>query len=125
MRVKFQILIVEDVPEMAELIQEVVEQDDELEVSGKAATVWEARRLKQRERPDLVLLDEVLPGESAWDFAQELFEEGIPVVLMTGMETPEHRLPSGAHGRISKPDWKSLKTEGELFLREIRAALPR
>src|SRR3989338_5192717 len=61
------ILIVEDVDEMRHLLADAIRGVDGFEVSGTAANTWEARIEVDRRRPDLVLLDEVLPGGSGVD----------------------------------------------------------
>lgn len=98
---KPRILIVEDVPAMQALLVELVAQIGG--VSASARNCWEARLEAGRHRPDMVLLDEVLPGESSADLAEELVLHGIPFVLMTGVEAPTHPLLPGALGRLTKP----------------------
>lgn len=108
MLIKKSVLIVEDVEEMKLMIEQLISGMSQFKVSGSASHVTEARLELTRRRPSLVLLDEILPGESSVDFLQELVAEGIPVVLMTGVENPTHGLPKGAKARVIKPDWRSL-----------------
>jgi DNA-binding NtrC family response regulator len=76
------ILIVDDVPEVCELLREVfTDQDFNVVTADNAA---EARRILAMRRFDLVLVDAVMPGEqgdSLAGFAQSL---GMRVILMTG-----------------------------------------
>jgi response regulator of citrate/malate metabolism len=105
------VLIVDDVDEMAKLMETLVSGLPGVRVLGVAPNTWEARRLAQRERPDLVLLDEILPGESSLDLLAEFMAQGVPVLMITGMEEPEHPVPAGAAGRLLKPTWKTLETD--------------
>src|SRR5687767_11582678 len=51
------VLIVEDHRMVAEAFTEIIDQQDDMEVVGYAATVDEARRLAISESPDVVLMD--------------------------------------------------------------------
>ena len=108
---------------MRHLLADVIRGIEGFEVSGTAANTWEARIEVDRRRPDLVLLDEVLPGESGIDFLQLLVQDGVPVLLITGMERASHPLPPGALGRIKKPGWKTLDRDREGIGKAIRAVL--
>jgi DNA-binding NtrC family response regulator len=116
------VLIIEDVPEMLELLRQLVAGLEGFQESG-AADCSEARVELTRRRPDVVLLDEILPGESSLDLLQEFQSEGIPVILMTGMENPAHPLPPGVKVRLIKPDWRTLEKDKSRFATAIRDAL--
>lgn len=105
------ILIVEDVDEMRSLLEETLGKADGLKVSGQARNGFEARMEVLKRRPDLVLLDEVLPGESGLDLLRDFTEQGLPVILITGMEEVSVKLPKGALGRLGKPSWDSLEED--------------
>lgn len=109
------VMIVEDVPEMRELLKTAVESVAGIKVSDLAANGWEARVALGRRRPDLVLLDEILPGESSVDLLNELTKDGICVILVTGVQDPSHPLPEGALERWVKPDWKYWKDWAALY----------
>lgn len=116
-------LIVEDVDEMRELLTTMFEGVPDIRVSAKAASVTEGRRVVSRDRPDLVLLDEILPGEAALDWVPELVEQGIRVVLITGMDRPEHSVTPGASLRLAKPSWETLSVDLPRYVRELRALM--
>lgn len=97
------VLIIEDVEEMREVLAEVIGSLAFIGKVKKAANTWEARLELDRHRPDFVLLDEVLPGENALDFAELLHSESIPTLLITGMSNRTTPLPEGVLGRIQKP----------------------
>ncbi len=117
------ILLIEDVPAMAELMSQVIERIPGVKLSAVAQNTWEARLAISRAKPDLVLLDEILPGESSGEFLKELNGEGIPVILITSMENPTHALPRGALSRLSKPGWDSFDQDCERFSEVFAAYL--
>jgi len=60
-----------------------------------------------RERPDLILLDILLPGESGWVVLAKLKEHpetrGIPVIVVSFVEEPEKSRALGALAHLTKP----------------------
>lgn len=114
------ILIIDDVPEMLELIRLVINKVDGMKVSGIAKNGWEARLELERRRPDLILLDEILPGESAIDLLREFHTQGIPVLMITGMKEPSHEIPTHALGRLIKPGWNSVESDQKRFQNKLQ-----
>ena len=120
------ILVVEDVDEMRELLAETLSGIEGIRVTGQVQNTQEARIEITRRRPDLVLLDEVLPGESSLDLLEELKSEGIPVVLITGVEEKTERpLPAGALIRMAKPAWESLEEDRLRIRAQLAKVIPR
>jgi response regulator of citrate/malate metabolism len=115
------LLVVEDVPTMRELLDWTLKNLPEFRVSGLAGNVAEARLEVSRRRPQGVLLDEVLPGESSLDLLSELKDLQIPVVLLTSLEGRTTPLPSGALGRLVKPTWENLEEDRKRFRKELLA----
>ncbi len=111
MLTEISILLVEDVEEMMSLLVHVIQTIQGVRVSGQAKNTFEARLELSRRRPDLMFLDEVLPGDSSDDLLQEMRLEGIPVVLMTSMQEPNTHDLRGAVARVGKPGWKSIDTD--------------
>jgi hypothetical protein len=111
------ILIVDDVPQVVELIRQTL-----LRVQGMASSfddirqahsVTEARLELLRYRPDLILLDEVLPGESPIDLLQDPAFSGIPVIFVSavprsGMDAWKERFPQ-VLGHLVKWNWGDLE----------------
>jgi DNA-binding NtrC family response regulator len=119
------VLIVEDVDSMREMLNQLVSELSGYQASGLAANAPEARLELSRRRPDLVLLDEVLPGESGLDLLVELRAQGVPVVLLTGMSDPGHAVPVQALARVSKPSWDTWAADVARFQRHLDDALGR
>ena len=117
------ILIVEDVEEMLGLLEETLGKVQGFKISGLARNGFEARMEMLRRRPDLVLLDEVLPGESGLDLLGDITESGVPVILISGMEHIPEALPRGALARLAKPGWDSLEEDRKRFQTAIRKAM--
>ncbi len=109
------ILIVEDVTEMRLLLEECVRATVKiLPIEARVDSVpntWTARQAILKHRPTIVLLDEILPGESSHDLAAELIADQVQVLALTSMEDPDHDLWPGAIGRLRKPEI-DLKSSG-------------
>jgi DNA-binding NarL/FixJ family response regulator len=77
-----------------------------LEVAGTAQTVEEAEQLVQREKPDVVLLDLDLGGQSGLDAMPAILRQaGTRIIILTGTRDPRLREQSmllGASGILSK-----------------------
>lgn len=105
------VLIVDDVEDMRALLSALVESIPGLNVTGQAANGWDARLELDRRCPDLVLLDEILPGESSVDLLAEFRDRRVPVILVTGVLGATHAMPEGAFGRLAKPTWETLDVD--------------
>ncbi len=75
-----------------------------------AADVAEARRAIAEQRPDLILLDWMLPGTSGVEFAFSLKKDSaareIPIIMITAKGEEDHKvrgLEAGADDYITKP----------------------
>lgn len=65
-----QILLIEDDPFIQDIYQTALEQADfEVEIAEQGD---QALRVMRKEKPDLVLLDIVLPGMNGWDVLYEI-----------------------------------------------------
>ncbi len=82
------VLVVEDAWHVAKAMKGVLEQLG-MNVLGPAATMVEARRLLAAQRPLAALVDVNLRGEMAWDLIDELREQGVEVVVMSGYALPD------------------------------------
>ncbi len=107
----------------------------------EAASVEAARQIAAKSRPDLILLDNNLPGASGMDYLQELSanEDAPPVVMITahGSErTAIAAIKAGAYDYLAKPfevdelrlvvknalEASGLRRENERLRAELKAA---
>jgi len=77
------VLVVDDQPEVCATVEMALEELGRYRVSC-ARTGNEALPILDRDRPDLVLLDAIMPGMPALEFALHSTERGIPILVMTG-----------------------------------------
>lgn len=115
------VLIVEDHTLFADAIRSSLE-DLDMEVLDPCADGVAALETVRRERPDLVLLDIGLPGQSGLTVGRQILEAapGTKVVALTAMEdvrTMREAMSSGFHGYLTKD------VQLRQFVRSIRAVL--
>lgn len=102
------VLIVDDVPENLSLLHDAL---DEAGYTVLVATHGEdALRLAASERPDVILLDALMPGMDGFEVARRLKAhpqtQPIPIVFMTGLTETEHVVAAYAAGGadyVAKP----------------------
>ncbi|KAA3499001.1 DNA-binding response regulator [Rhizobium rhizogenes] len=104
---KVRILIVEDDPDMAELISDLIEAEGWLPTCARSAE--EADEILARDRMQLVLVDHNLPGASGRTFAQRLrsrVDSDIGIVMVTAAGSAADRvlgLETAADDYVVKP----------------------
>jgi two-component system phosphate regulon response regulator PhoB len=102
------ILVVEDEPAIRSLIEVNLRRAGHVvQLAPDAET---ARRLVQEARPDLVLLDWMLPGMSGVDFARQLRSEArtrsLPIIMLTARAEERDKIEGlelGADDYVTKP----------------------
>ncbi len=102
------VLIVDDVPENLSLLHDAL---DEAGYAVLVATNGESALQRARQsRPDVILLDAVMPGMDGFEVARRLKADPqtqpIPVVFMTGLTETEHVVAAFAAGGadyVTKP----------------------
>ena len=101
------ILVVDDEPDIRQLVSEILE-DEGYEVNT-AENAEQAKELRRKRRPDLILLDIWMPGQDGISLLKDWQENGslsCPVVMMSGhgtIETAVEATRLGAHDFIEKP----------------------
>lgn len=112
------ILIIDDDVAIGNLEQEVLEREDYLVQRAYSGT--EALLLLKEKKPDLILLDLMLPGMSGEDILPQI--QGIPVIIVsakTAVEDKVELLLGGAVDYLTKPfDTKELLARIKVRLRE-------
>ena len=77
------ILVVEDHWHVANALKSLFEAEG-MGVSGPAGTTADARRLAAKDKPELAVVDINLKGEMAYDLIDQLHDQGIRIVVVTG-----------------------------------------
>jgi len=106
---KRKILVVDDDPEIVELIVDVLTRDGKFDVKT-ASSGYEAGIATQRFRPDLILLDYMLPDVNGNVVCQTIRRnpefESIKIIIVSGVvkqDEIDQLLKSGAEGFVKKP----------------------
>jgi len=85
------VVIIDDNPAIVEMLQRKLEKED-YEVIGCVESV-KAMDVCLQQKPDLVVLDILMPGKSGWDVMEELKSNAttasIPVIISTVKNRPE------------------------------------
>ncbi len=99
------VLVVEDEPEIADALRQYLEKDGyTVAVAGDGQrALAEFARL----RPDLVLLDLMLPGLDGWEVTRRIRQQGVtPIIMLTARSAEVDKLVGlelGADDYITKP----------------------
>jgi DNA-binding response OmpR family regulator len=120
------ILVVDDEPDILALLDQHLQEEGY--VTRTAATGTEAVTMARAERPDLILLDVMMPGMSGFDVCNLLQDSAetrnIPVIFLTAVaETPKKvmGLRLGAEDYVTKPfDLRELSARVAVALRRAR-----
>ena len=100
------ILVIDDDPAMVRLVDQSLSQKGYQVL--KAASGQEALRLLFANKPDLVLLDVVMPGMDGWQTCSRIRDvSDIPIIMLTGQRNSEddivRGLEAGADEYLHKP----------------------
>lgn len=107
------LLVIDDDPQNLEMVASVLEQEG-LEIYT-IADAEHAKELFQDKRPEIVLLDLVMPRRSGMEVLQDILavDPGTEVILMTGHYSPESAVEAirlGAADYLTKPlDFKVIR----------------
>ncbi len=93
-------LVVDDDLAIREVVSEVL-RDEGYEVACAADGVQAMQAMRRAPRPDLVLLDLMMPVMSGWEVLEQVHEDSelarVPIVVVSAMSAP------GGHEHLSKP----------------------
>ncbi|MDF2884275.1 MAG: DNA-binding response regulator [Clostridiaceae bacterium] len=104
---QYKILIVEDESDINGLLAKILEEAEYLTVQAFSGT--EAKLLLEKEIPDLILLDLMLPGISGEELLYDIRENkhyNVPVLVLSAQNSLGHKvslLKDGADDYITKP----------------------
>lgn len=129
--IPLRVVICEDNPGLAELIDRVLDEDGRFVVVGRAADGEEVVRIVEREAPDIVLMDIGLPGRDGIDATRSIRarDAGQHVVIYTGSDEyadVARALEAGASGFLHKDALTSPELPDALHVlhANYRAGLP-
>ncbi|MBF0191416.1 MAG: response regulator [Magnetococcales bacterium] len=101
------VLIVDDVPANIKIVMGILEEHYELMAANNGAT---AVKIARSRKPDLILLDVVMPGMNGYEVCQELKEDAktreIPIIFLTAKDSAGEEsfgFSLGAIDYITKP----------------------
>ncbi len=119
----YRLVIADDSPTTLAVLTSAVAGVPELEMVGRAADGPEAVEVVRALRPDVALLDVLMPGMSGADVVTTLRPEGLPTsfVLMSTLSEPELALRSAMAGAASFVD----KGRGCGLILEVALAMAR
>ena len=122
MTVPIRILVVDDHTLFRRGLTALLARDPQLEVAGDAADAGEALRRAVELRPDLILLDNHLPGVNGVDVLPALLEAvpGVRILMLTVSED-EHDLAAALRGGASGYLLKTI--EGDALVAAIGRAM--
>jgi len=101
------ILIVDDIPSNIKILADLLQEEYKISVATNGP---DALELVQKEAPDIILLDIMMPGMDGYEVCQQLKvnerSKNIPVIFVTAkteIEDEQHGLELGAVDYITKP----------------------
>ena len=109
-RPRLRVLVVDDSPVARRLLVHILGSDPELEVIAEAENGDEAVRLATRERPDVIVMDIVMPSIDGMEATRRIMQERpTPIVLVSASYGPGYlsqsfeALHAGALTLVAKP----------------------
>lgn len=86
---QIRVLVVDDSPVDRQLLSAIFEADPSLQVVGEAPDGETAIRLARTQRPDVIVMDIVMPGMNGFQATQQIMETvPVPIIIISGIEDP-------------------------------------
>ena len=98
------ILFVDDEPAIRDMLKSVFKLSGHLPLEASGA--GQTREIMQTQKPDIALVDIMMPGEDGFSLAKDLIASGIPVLFLTARTAVADRvrgLRMGAEDYVLKP----------------------
>jgi DNA-binding NarL/FixJ family response regulator len=123
---KIKILIVDDHPMMREALQTAFEGEDDLELIGEAADAIKAIKMLETLKPDVIMMDMLLPEMSGLEAIQKIManDPGAKIIVLSSMEDEERivsAIQAGALGYFPKTAPREYLLEA---IRKVADGLP-
>ncbi len=104
---RIKILIVDDHPMMREALQTAFEGEDDLEMIGEAPDAIKALKMLETLKPDVIMMDMLLPGMSGLEAIEKIIETDpqAKILVLSSMEDEERivsAIQAGALGYFPK-----------------------
>ena len=117
------VLIVDDHAVVRSGLRLLLEREDDIEVVGEAGTADEGVRAARLEKPDVILLDVVMPGRSGLEATSEMLEasKGARILVLSMQDDPTYvreAFAGGASGYMLK---EAADAELVQAIREVAA----
>jgi two-component system, chemotaxis family, protein-glutamate methylesterase/glutaminase len=118
-RRKLRVLVAEDSPVARLLMVHILNEDPEIEVVAEAADGHEAVLLAARSRPDVIVMDVMMPTTNGLEATRTIMTQmPTPIVLVTATHDPDDRmsfnaLQAGALVLLAKPPGPQASTFGQ------------
>lgn len=110
---KIRVLMADDDPIVRDLLRKILTAENDIDLCGEATDGSEALRLVQKLRPDILLLDLLMPNLPGMEALREMSASAAPVptvVLSASISTPQvvEALQMGARGLVQKDSLPQL-----------------
>ena len=123
---KIKILIVDDHPMMREALQTAIEGEDDLEMIGEAPDAIKALKMLETIKPDIIMMDMLLPGMSGLEAIEKIIESNpqAKILVLSSMEDEERivaAIQAGALGYFPKTAPRTYLLEA---IRKVADGIP-
>lgn len=127
---KARVLLVDDHPAIGDALEVFLSRTEDLELGGRAATVIEAMRAIEQNRPDAVVVDLTLGDQNGLELLERIRDRhpGLATIAWTAhhdLHYAERALRAGARGFVTKTEptstiVRALRTAltGQIFLND-------